>query len=338
MRVGIPRYRLPAEVLDKEIKAIESFGVEIKVNSRIDSLDDLFTQGYDVIFIGSGAHRGTSMGIEGETVDSVIDGVDFLRDINLGNEANLGEKVLVIGGGNVAIDAARTALREGVKEVTILYRRTRAEMPAADEEIEEALEEGVKIEYLAAPTKAMSVNGRLQVESIRMQLGRVDQSGRRRPEPMEGSEFTTECNTMIKAIGQESVTPDSFNVTAGRGGRIEVDADTMGASREGVFAGGDVVSGPASVIEAIADGRRAAIAMDKYLGGDGNIDEVLAPPEEESAPFNVEEVEGEKHRPPIKLLPVDQRITCYALAALGFDGQQAVEETNRCLRCDLEEH
>ena len=338
MRVGIPRYRLPAEVLDSEIKAIESFGVEIRLNTSVESLDELFGQGYDAVFMGTGAHRGVNMGIEGETNDGVLDGADFLREINLGRKAELGDRVLVIGGGNVAIDAARNAVREGAKEVTILYRRTRAEMPAGAEEIEEALEEGVRIEYLAAPTRVMSVNGRLEVESIRMELGKVDQSGRRRPEPMEGSEFVGEYDVMIKAIGQESVTPDSFGVVAGRGGRIEVDADTMATTREGVFAGGDVVSGPASVIEAIADGRRAAITMDKYLGGDGDIDEALAPSEEEIAPFSIEEIEGEKYRPSMKMLPADRRITCYDQVAQGYDEQQAVEETQRCLRCDLEEH
>ncbi|GAF97714.1 unnamed protein product, partial [marine sediment metagenome] len=135
MRVGIPRYRLPAEVLDSEIKAIESFGVEIRVNTAVESPDELFGQGYDAVFMGTGAHHGTNMGIEGETNDGVLDGVDFLREINLGRKVKLGDKVLVIGGGNVAIDAARNAVREGAKEVTILYRRTRAEMPAGAEEI-----------------------------------------------------------------------------------------------------------------------------------------------------------------------------------------------------------
>jgi len=336
MRVGIPRYRLPAEVLDKEIKEIEDFGVEIKLNTRIDSTDDLFAQGYNAIFIGIGAHRGTNMGIEGEDTPGIIDGADFLREVSLGNEVKIGDKVGVIGGGNVAIDASRTALRLGAKEVTILYRRTRAEMPASHEEIEEAIREGVNIVYLATPVTASRVNGRLNVESIRMQLGRVDQSGRRRPEPMEGSEFTEEYDTMIKAIGQESVTPDGFGVDVGRGGRIQVDDDTLAASREGIFAGGDVVTGPASVIEAIADGRQAAIAIDKYLGGEGDIDEVLAPVEEVPK-YEAPEIEGEQYRPEVNTMPLEKRLSCFDLVELGFDEDKGIEETTRCLRCDLEE-
>ena len=337
MRVGIPRYRLPAEVLDSEIKAIEDFGVEIRVNSKVESLDELFEQGYNAIFVGIGAHRGLSMGMEGEDTGGVVDGADFLRAVSLGQEVKLGERVAVIGGGNVAIDAARTALRLGAQEASIIYRRTRAEMPASPEEIEEALEEGVKIEYLAAPTKVNRENGRLRAEFIRMQLGAVDASGRKRPQPMEGSEFEGKYDTLIKAIGQESELPDGFALAAGRGRRIEVDTDIMTTSREGVYAGGDVVSGPASVIEAIAAGRQAAISMDRYLGGDGNIDEVLVPLEE-VPPFDISEIEGEKYRPPMNMLSLDERCKGFAQAVLGFGEEQATEETKRCLRCDLEEH
>jgi len=338
MRVGIPRYRLPAEVLDNEIKEIEKFGVEIKLNSKVESLDELFEQGYNAIFVGIGAHRGIDMGIEGEATTGIVDGVDFLREVNLDEKIEVGEKVIVIGGGNVAIDASRTALRLGAKEVAIIYRRTRPEMPASNEEVDEALEEGVKIVYLTAPIRAMSVNGRLKVESIHMQLGKVDASGRRRPIPVEGSEFVDVYDTVIKAIGQESVLPDKFGVVAGRGGRVEVDPDTLATSRQGVYAGGDVVSGPASVIKAIAAGRQAAISIDKYLGGKGDIDEVLAPPEEEVPPFDIEEVEEEKYRPPMKTLPLAERLPCFAQVVLGLDEERAIEETKRCLRCDLEEN
>ncbi len=338
MRVGIPSYRLPVEVLDREIKEIENVGVKIKTNSRVESLDELFEQGYSAIFASVGAHRGINMGIEGETTPGIVDGVDFLREVNLGNEVNVGDNVAVVGGGNVAIDASRTALRLGAKEVTIAYRRTRAEMPASEEEIDEALEEGVEIVYLATPTMVTSVDGRLRVEFIRMELGKVDESGRRRPVPVTGSEFTGEYDLMIKAIGQESVVPDEYGVAVERGGRIKVDPETLAASREGVYAGGDAVSGPASVIEAIAAGRQAAVSIDKYLGGEGNIDEVLIPPEEEVAPIDMDEVEGEKYRPPMKMLPLDERLKGYAQVVLGFEQEKAIEETKRCLRCDLEEH
>ena len=245
-------------------------------------MDELFAQGFDAVFVGVGAHRGTNMGIEGETTPKILDGIDFLRDVNLGKEVKVGDKVLVVGGGNVAIDASRTARRLKAKEVTIVYRRTRAEMPASKEEIDEALEEGVKIEYLATPTKAMKVNGKVQVELIRMELGEVDESGRRRPVPIAGSNFTSEYDLILKAIGQESLVPDKYGLAVEKGGRIKVDPDTLATSRQGVYAGGDVVSGPASVIEAIAVGRQAAVSIDKYLGGTGNIEEVLAPPEEDA--------------------------------------------------------
>ena len=336
MRVGIPTYRLPAEVLDKEIKEVENAGAKIKTNSPVESLDELFAQGYDAVFVGVGAHRGTKMGIEGETAPKIVDGIDFLREVNLGKEITVGDKVLVVGGGNVAIDASRTARRLKAKEVTIVYRRTRAEMPASEEEIDEALDEGVEIVYLATPTRAVSVNGNVKVEFIRMALGDVDQSGRRRPVPISGSDYTAEYDLIIKAIGQESVVPDKYGLAVDKGGRIKVDPETLATSREGVYAGGDVVSGPASVIEAIAVGRQAAVSIDKYLGGQGNIEEALAPPEEAPAPFNLEEAEGEQHRPPIEMLPLDQRLKGYAQVALGFDKGKAKRETGRCLRCDLE--
>jgi NADPH-dependent glutamate synthase beta subunit-like oxidoreductase len=336
MRVGIPSYRLPDEILDREIKDIEDIGVKIKTDSPVESLDELFAQGFNAIFVGVGAHRGTSMGMEGETTPGIVDGIDLLREVNLGKEVKVGDKVLVVGGGNVAIDAARTSRRLGASEVTIVYRRTRSEMPASEEEIEEALEEGIEIVYLATPTKAKKMDGKVKVKLIRMELGDVDTSGRRTPMPIGDSEFIKEYDLVVKAIGQESLVPDKFGLVVERGGRIKVDSDTLATPREGVFAGGDVVIGPASVIEAIALGREAAIAMDKYLGGEGKIDEVLAPPEGEPAAFNLEEAEGEKYRPQVDMLPIDERVKGYAQVVLGWDIERAKMETARCLRCDLE--
>lgn len=337
MRVGIPSYRLPDAILDKEIKDIEDIGVKIKTDTPVGSLDDLFAQGFNAIFVGVGAHRGTSMGMEGETTQGILDGIDILREVNLGKEVKVGDKVLVVGGGNVAIDAARTARRLGASQVTIVYRRTRDEMPASEEEIEEALEEGVEIVYLATPIKAKREDGKVKVKLIRMELGDVDASGRRTPVPIGDSTFVKEYDVVVKAIGQESAVPEKFDLAVGRGGRIKVDSDTLATPREGVFAGGDVTIGPASVIEAIALGREAAIAMDKYLGGEGKIDEVLAPPESEPIAFNLEEAEGEKHRPPVDMLPIEERCKGYAQVVLGWDVERAKMETNRCLRCDLEE-
>jgi len=334
MRVGIPDYRLPKDILRGEIKEIEDIGVEIRTNTRVDSIDKLFQQGYNAIFLAIGAHQGLKIGVEGEDSPRVIECVNFLRDASLGKRVEVGNRVAVIGGGNAAIDSARTAMRLGAKEVTIVYRRTRAEMPASPEEVEEALVEGVQIHFLAAPSRIISQDGRVELESIRMQLGAMDASGRRRPEPIKGSEFTTSFDTIIAAIGQRPDIPRQFNVAIGRGNVIEVDPDTLATTRGGVFAGGDMVTGPASVIEAIAAGRQTAISIDKYLGGSGDIDEVLAPPEGAVAPL--EEAE-EKRRPQMPTLPVKQRLSGFSQVELGYSDEMAIEEAKRCLRCDLEE-
>jgi NADPH-dependent glutamate synthase beta subunit-like oxidoreductase len=271
------------------------------------------------------------LGVKGEDSPRVMDCVSFLRDVSLGREVRVGEKVAVIGGGNAAIDSARTALRLGAKDVTILYRRTRGEMPAGAEEIEGALAEGVKVEFLVAPSRIISRDGRVDLENIRMELGAIDASGRPRPEPIEGSEFITEFDTVIAAVGQRPEVP--FKLTIGRGNIIEVDPETFATNREGVFAGGDARSGPASVIGAIADGRQAAISIDKYLGGSGDISETLAPPEGEVEPME----EGEKWRVPMPEVPVKQRLGSFVQVELGYDDKMAIEEARRCLRCDLEE-
>jgi NADPH-dependent glutamate synthase beta subunit-like oxidoreductase len=263
-----------------------------------------------------------------------MDCVSFLRGVSLGEKVKVGERVAVIGGGNTAIDSARTALRLGAKEVTILYRRTRSEMPASAEEIEGAIAEGVKIEFLVAPSRIARKNGRLELGSIRMRLGAIDTSGRPRPEPIEGSEFSMSFDNVIAAVGQRPEVPNQFKLTIGRGNTIEVDLETLATSREGVFAGGDAKSGPASVIEAIADGRQAAISIDKYLGGKGEIDEILAPPEEIMAPLE-EVLEG--GRTEVPALPLAERLKSFRLVELGMDEEMAIREAKRCLRCDLEE-
>ena len=334
MRVGIPDYRLPKDILRAEIEEIESVGVDIKTNTPVDSLDGLFKTGYNAIFLAIGAHQGIKIGVKGEDSPRVRECVSFLRDVSLGKGVKLGDRVAVIGGGNAAIDSARTALRLGAKEVTIVYRRTQTEMPASAEEIDGAIAEGVEIHFLAAPSRIISRNGELELECLGMRLGEVDASGRRRPEPIEGSEFIMSFDTIIAAIGQRPEIPGRFNLTPGRGNTIQVDPDTLATSRDGVFAGGDAISGPASVIEAIADGRQAAISIDKYLGGSGEIDETLAPPEEAAAPLG-EAVEG--RRAEVPTLPVAERLKGFSQVELGLSEEMAIKEAERCLRCDLEE-
>jgi len=332
MRYGIPEYRLPDRILSDNIREIENVGVKIKTNTRIDKPESLLEQGFDAVFIAIGAHQATEMGIEGEDNPRVFGGIDLLRDVKLGNKIELGGRVAVVGGGNSAMDSARTALRLGAKEVTIIYRRTRSEMPASPEEIEEALEEGVKFLFLVAPTKAISQNDKLKLECVRMKLGKEDASGRRRPEPIEGSEFIIELDSIIAAIGQKPKLPKDFGLTVNRGNIIQANCDTLATEKEGIFAGGDAVTGPATVIQAIAAGRQAAISIDKYLGGSGIIDETLALPEETADRSNGP---GEGWRPEMHSIPHQRRLGSFEGVELGWDKESALSETGRCLRCDL---
>jgi len=332
MRVGIPDYRLPKNLLKAEIKEIENVGVEIKTNARVESLDKLFAEGFQAVFLAIGAHEGMKLDIEGEDKAGVVDCAAFLRDVSLGRDVKVGSRVAIIGGGNAAIDSARTALRLGAKEVTMVYRRTRAEMPAAPEEVEAAMDEGVKFSYLAAPTRIIGQNGALQLESVRMELGEPDASGRRRPEPVKGSEFIMEFDNIIAAIGQRPNVPKQFGIPTGRGNVIEANKDTLATSKEGVFAGGDAMTGPASVIQAIAAGRQAAISIDKYLGGKGVITEKLAPPQVRLSPLT--QAQGGQ-RVSLPELESAERVSNFNEVELGLPREKAVEEGNRCLRCDV---
>ena len=335
MRVGIPEYRLPRHILDAEINTISEVGVDIKTNTKVESLDELFEQGYNAIFLALGAHRGTKLGAEGEDLPGVIDALTFLRDVSLGKEVKIGNRIAVIGGGNSAMDAARSALRLGAEKVTILYRRTRAEMPASPEEVQEGIHEGAEIIFLITPVRISQENGALRVECIRMRLGEPDASGRRRPEPIPGSEVTLEFDAMIAALGQMPEVPAQFGLRLGRGDRIQADGKTLATSREGVFAGGDAVTGPASVIEAIAAGRKAAISIDKYLGGEGAIEEVLVQAEKPSPCLGRDEGFADKARVQMSSLASGQRLGGFAEVELGFDEEMAIAEAKRCLQCDL---
>jgi len=336
MRVGIPAYRLPRDILESEVAEIENVGVQIKTNSRIDSVDALFAQGYDAILLGLGAHKGQKAGVKGEDGQGVMDGVDFLRSVSLGEKVKIGKTIAVIGGGNAAIDCSRTALRIGAKKVTIVYRRTRTEMPAAPEEVEDALHEGVEIIFLAAPNEVRPLkDGQVELECIRMQLGEPDASGRRRPVPIPGSEFILKFDNVIASIGQVTDIPSNLGVELGRGNVIKTDSKSLGTSRQGVFAGGDVVSGPASVIEAIAHGRKAAISIDKYLGGKGVIDEVLAPIEIDEPWLGPDENFVDKKKPHMPALDNKDRMAGFPEVELGYSQDIAIEEAKRCLRCEL---
>ena len=272
LRKCIPEYRLPKTVLDTEIKRIKKLGVEIRTNVTVGkdlTIDDILQRDYKAIFIATGAHKSRKLGVEGEGLKGVLHALDFLRDVNLGKKVKLGDRIAVLGGGNVAIDAARTALRLRSKEVNILYRRSREEMPANPWEVKEAESEGVKIQFLVAPKRILGKDGQVAaVECIRMRLGEPDESGRRRPIPIEGSEFTADLDAVILAIGEApdlSFLPKGMEVAEEN--TITVNPFTMETSLAGIFAGGDAVSGPATVIEAIVAGKRAAVSIDRYLKG-----------------------------------------------------------------------
>jgi NADPH-dependent glutamate synthase beta subunit-like oxidoreductase/NAD-dependent dihydropyrimidine dehydrogenase PreA subunit len=336
MRVGIPRYRLPEDILNSEIDEILRAGIELKLNTRIESLDTLFEQGYNAVFVALGAHRGTNLRIEGENLPGVMDGATFLRKVSLGQKVELGSRVAVIGGGNVAIDSARTALRIGSTDITIVYRRTRAEMPASPEEVEAALEENIKILFLSSPVKISRVNNHLQLTCNKMELGEPDESGRRRPVVVKGGDFNLEFDAIIEAIGQVPDIPSQFGLKTTRNNTIEVDPQTLMTSKPGVFAGGDAVLGPASVIEAIQAGRCAASSIDKYLGGTGDISEKLAKRHQytEKVPAcTVDPGFQDRDQAVMPCLPVEKRCGSFVEVELGFDEKTAVAEAMRCLQC-----
>ena len=329
LRVGIPAYRLPRDILDREIKIIKDAGVEIKTNNQVDSLEALFKDGFHAAFVAVGAHKGLQLGMPGGESEGVVDGISFLRKVNSVLEVTLGETVAVIGGGNVATDSARSAIRKGAKSVTIFYRRTREEMPAYEEEIDAALEEGINIEYQVAPQKIENVNGSLEVEFIRMKMGEPDASKRRRPVPIEGSEYRLRFDTVITAIGQRSEVPDGFGIPADNGKERKVNPV------KGVFIGGDLLTGPRTVIDAIAGGRKGAILIDRYLGGEGDIDEAFIEREPVQLWAGPDAGHIEQGRVLMPMLPVEERTSGFKEVNLGLDHQMAITEAGRCLGCDL---
>jgi len=344
MAVGIPEYRLPRDILQAEIEVIQKTGVEIRLNSPIGknglTLDDLWNQNFKAIFIATGAHLGARLGIPNETLEGVIEGVSWLRDINLGKKVTVGEKVVVIGGGNVAIDSARMALRLGAKEVSIAYRRSTEEMPAIKDEIKEAEEEGIKIHLLSTPCKILTENGKCTgMECFQMELGTPDESGRREPLFVEGSEFIMEADMIITAVGQVpdlSFLPWDSKLQISRGGTIVTETRGMGTNIPGIFAGGDVVLGPSSVIESIAAGKRAALGIDCYLRGVPYPAEYIKPEtaslDDTEMKWHLREVEKED-RVKIPVLSVEERRICTKEVNIGFSKDDAVKEARRCLYC-----
>ena len=346
LAVGIPDYRLPREIMEHDLRFICQHNVEIQTGKALGrdfSLEELLRGGYKAIFLALGAHRNQRLNIPGEETPGVLPGIDFLRRVNLGEKVELGGKVAVVGGGNVAFDAARTALRLGAREVSIVYRRTREEMPANDEEIQEAEHERIRFLYLVAPTRIVARNGKVEgLECQRMELGDFDATGRRRPVPVKGSEFILEVDWVIPAIGyipDLSCLPqgDGFQIT--KANTLSVDPVTMATHIPGVFAGGDVVTGPSTVVEAMAGGYQASVSIDRFLKGqDLRQNRVYQPLRRAEVPKvedGEEEKEAAKPRAQMPANPVDRRVCTFEEVNLGFDEETAVREAQRCLRCDL---
>jgi len=343
VRVGIPEFRMPRDILSKDIEYIKKLGVKIKTNTKIGDqikLEDL-RNSYHAIFIATGAHNSLKLGVPGEESEGVIHGVDFLRNLNLGKKVDIGARVVVVGGGNTAIDAARSARRLG-SHVTILYRRSRAEMPASAAEVAAAEEEGVVLIFLAAPTKVIAENNTVKrMECIRMTLGEPDASGRPRPVPLKGSEFIIDVDTVLPALGQA---PDlSFTKELGlkssRRGTLEVNEANLATNVDGIFAGGDVVTGPQQIIDAMAAGRKVAISIDKYLKGEPLPAEIKekTPPQEPSEEeiASLKKQYAEQARTRMTELPPAQRIKNFKEVELGYSLIQAQEEAKRCLACGV---
>ncbi|MBI4795392.1 MAG: FAD-dependent oxidoreductase [Deltaproteobacteria bacterium] len=344
LMAAIPDYRLAREVVRKEIRLLRSLGVEIKTNVMVGrglTLDDLRAQGYEAIFLGIGAHLGYKLKIEGEAdFPQVYDVISFLRDIYLGKKEKHADKMLIIGGGNAAMDAARTCVRLGCSEVHVSYRRTRAEMPAHPEEVEQALEEGVQIHFLTVPIKIGGENGQVtHVECLRAELGRPDASGRRRPLPIPESNYIIEAGAVITAIGQQ---PDFCPfpeppVQTTPWCTIVTQPGSTRTSLNDVFAGGDGVTGPATVVDAIAAGKQAAAEIDHFITGATSPALVMSPQKRRKVSFQTipafEKIAN--HRTPIPMLDVELRKTTFIPVEMGYSDAQAQKEAQRCLRCDI---
>ena len=348
LSVAIPDFRLSREVIEKEIEYIIKCGVEIKFDTPVNvnfTVEDLRKSGFDAVFIAAGAQRSQRIGIPGEIEDleGFYHGLRFLRDVKVGKPVRIGRRVAVIGGGNVALDASRTSLRLGADEVDIFYRRSREEMLVTEVEYNEALAEGVRINFLVSPTRIVSDKWKVTgLQCIRMRLAEPDASGRRRPIPIPGSEFFVEADTVIAAVGQApdlSFLPPDSALERTRWERLVVDENRLATNLPGVFAGGDFVSGPGMVIDAIAAGRRAAIAIEKYLRGDTSRVEIydLKPSAIEEVISKEEEETWEpQFRPEMTRLPIEERKRSFKETELGFSEEKAGQEAKRCLRCDLE--
>lgn len=341
LRYGIPQYRLPKELLDAEINTLTKMGVDIKCNVKLgeDISISYLKKKYDAVFVAIGAWASMSLGCKGEDMEGVLGGIEFLRKVTLAEPIYLGQHVIVIGGGNTAMDVARTAVRLGADHVQVLYRRTRAEMPAEDIEIEEAEEEGVEFTYLVAPIDVIEENGRAKaVRCQRMKLGAPDKSGRRSPEPIPGDEVTIPADLIVSAIGQRVNAENVKELEVTKKGTISVNANTFETSMPGIFAGGEAATGPKIAIEAIAQGKNAAHVIDSYLKGE--ITSVANPCYIEQEDLTSEDFADreKKDREHLKVVPAQKRKMSFGAISETFDEEKALREASRCLECGCHDY
>jgi formate dehydrogenase beta subunit len=346
---GIPDYRLPRDILRREVEIIRSMGVEIRYGIQVGkdiTLEEMFQQGYRALFIGVGAQGSTSMRVEGEDegYEGFIHGVKYLLDVNMGKDPYPeGKRVVVVGGGNVAIDCVRSSFRVGKKDVNLFYRRSRKEMPADDVEIHDAEEEEIQFHYLCVPTKVIAKEGKVVgVECIRMELGEPDESGRRRPVPIPGSEFYVDTDIVIPAIGQAvdlSFMEEKDGIETTKWGTISINEDTLETSREGVFSAGDCVTGPDVLVRAAGNGKRAADKIDQYLSGlratpteDEKLENLMASIKVYDSQEEIGIIGGRK-RKQLEMLPPKERKWTFDEVEKGFSVPAAMKEADRCLRC-----
>jgi len=332
---GIPEYRLPNDILAHEVNMIKQVGVDVHLNTEVgkDIEFNELKEKFDAVYIATGTQFSNRIGIPGEDLRGVYHGLDFLKDVNLKKDVQVKGKVVIVGGGNTAIDAARTSVRLGADKVTIIYRRNIEHMPADAREIKEAVEEGIEIIPLTAPNGFIGYDKVESVECVKMKLDKFDSSGRRKPAVVEGSVYNIEADLVIPAVSQSSDLPfiDKDEVEITKWGTFVTDRDTFMTKMDGVFAGGDVARGSDTAITAIADGKDAAKAIDKHLGGKGE----LNTGEEIEIPKPVDEKEIVEHeRFPMDFLDPELRKDNFKEVAVGFHKLNAIAESMRCLRCD----
>ncbi len=338
---GIPAYRMPRDILKFEIDYIKDLGVEIKTNTRIkgkNAVEGLIQKGYSSVFIAIGAHKGKKLNIPGEEdFEGFLDAVTFLRGVNFDEPKKPGEKVIVIGGGNSAIDAARTAIRLNCEDVNIVYRRTRNEMPANDAEIEEAENEGVNIHYLASPVNIIGKNGKVSgMECVKMELGEPDDSGRRRPIPIKDSEYVINADVIIPAVSQEpdlTFLPNKHKLNISKWNTLVANKSTMETNIPGVFAGGDAVTGPNTVIDAIAQGHIAAESIDRFVSGKSQNRTAFPTRQFETEVQRNFKAQPKTKRAEMPMEDIKSRTTNFDEVEFGFEEAQAIAEAQRCLRC-----